>query len=269
MKRCGACKNRSKKRLRLRLFDVVGGKTSGWLIIHLFSHTALVDFSRNQNTMKASPRTSFQQPRAFTLIELLVVISIIAILAGLSFPAFTAVQNAARKTQAKSDETQIVAAIKAYYTEYGKYPVPGAATSTPDDYWIVADNNSYLIDVLRADGQGWDSPTGSNLNPRRVTFLEVPYAKDANNPRSGICPLSNATKSGNYYDPWGNSYRLRIDWDYDNIIKNPYGQNAGNTTLNTGVIVYSVGKDGQSDADNGYTGNKSSGINLDDVISWQ
>ena len=45
------------------------------------------------------------RPRAFTLIELLVVIAIIAILVGLLFPAFKAVQNQARQTQAKNDLT--------------------------------------------------------------------------------------------------------------------------------------------------------------------
>ena len=57
---------------------------------------------------------------AFTLIELLVVIAIIAILIGLFFPAFSAVQNQARKAQAKNDLTQIVNAVNAYYTEYGQ-----------------------------------------------------------------------------------------------------------------------------------------------------
>src|SRR6266446_4747028 len=65
---------------------------------------------------------------AFTLIELLVVIAIIAILIGLLFPAFSAVQNQARRTQAKNDLTQIVTAVNAYYTEYGKYPLPSTAT---------------------------------------------------------------------------------------------------------------------------------------------
>ena len=61
--------------------------------------------------------------RAFTLIELLVVIAIIAILVGLLFPAFKAVQNQARQTQAKNDLTQIVNAVNAFYTDYGKYPI--------------------------------------------------------------------------------------------------------------------------------------------------
>ena len=63
--------------------------------------------------------------RAFTLIELLVVIAIIVILVGLLFPAFKGVQNQARQTQAKNDLTQIVTAVNAFYTEYGKYPVSG------------------------------------------------------------------------------------------------------------------------------------------------
>ena len=67
--------------------------------------------------------------KGFTLIELLVVITIIVILMGLLFPAFRGVQDQAKKTQAKNDLTQIVTAVNAYYTEYGKYPV--ATTDTP------------------------------------------------------------------------------------------------------------------------------------------
>src|SRR5438045_8782381 len=76
---------------------------------------------------------------AFTLIELLVVIAIIAILIGLLFPAFRAVQNQARQTQAKNDLTQIVNAVNAYYTDYGKYPLVTAdtlisgTTASPND----------------------------------------------------------------------------------------------------------------------------------------
>src|SRR5437016_6511712 len=68
--------------------------------------------------------------RGFTLIELLVVIAIIAILIGLLFPAFSAVQNQAKRTQAKNDVTQIVNAVNAYYTEYGQYPLGVIADTT-------------------------------------------------------------------------------------------------------------------------------------------
>src|SRR5712691_3670765 len=69
------------------------------------------------------------EEHAFTLIELLVVIAIIIILAGLLFPAFSGVQEQARRTQAKNDLTQIVTAVNAFYTEYGKYPLAAGTTT--------------------------------------------------------------------------------------------------------------------------------------------
>ena len=58
------------------------------------------------------------------------VIAIIAVLIGLLFPAFRAVQDQAKRTQAKNDLTQIVNAVNAYYTDYGKYPLV-----TAGDLW--------------------------------------------------------------------------------------------------------------------------------------
>ena len=79
-------------------------------------------------------------PAAFTLIELLVVIAIIAILVGLLFPAFRAVQNQARSTQAKNDLTQVVNAVTAFYTDYGQYPLVTAdsiyGASTTNKTWF-------------------------------------------------------------------------------------------------------------------------------------
>src|SRR5437899_12676554 len=86
---------------------------------------------------------------AFTLIELLVVIAIIAILIGLLFPAFKAVQNQARQTQAKNDLTQIINAVNAFYTEYGKYPLHGAPTVNQPNYYTY--------------GRGGDQATNQDL----------------------------------------------------------------------------------------------------------
>src|SRR5689334_10879316 len=166
-------------------------------------------------------------PAAFTLIELLVVIAIIAILIGLLFPAFKAVQNQARQTQAKNDLTQIVNAVNAFYTEYGKYPL-----ATDDS--IVTDNH-LLMNVLRAQD--------STNNPRQIVFISPPFVKNdaAGSRRSGISPTD-----GQHYDPFGTPYKLRIDGNYDNQLANPYSLNAGPTTLTLGVIAWSFGMDGQS-----------------------
>src|SRR5437762_8595074 len=104
---------------------------------------------------------------AFTLIELLIVISIIIILMGLLFPAFRGAQDQAKKVQAKNDLTQIVTAVSAYYTEYGKYP-PVAS----DDTAIT--NNAELFNVLR----GLSGGTANDANPRKIVFITLPDVKD-------------------------------------------------------------------------------------------
>ena len=183
---------------------------------------------------------------AFTLIELLVVIAIIAILIGLLFPAFKAVQNQARQTQAKNDLTQIVNAVNAFYTEYGKYPL------ATDDSTIS--NNADLFYTLRAVALG--ANLNNAVNTRQIVFINPPNVKNTASPRSGI------GSDGQYYGPWGSPYRLRIDGNYDNQIANPYTADtgAGPATLNTGVIAWSLGQD----VTQGTNFNAS-----DDVISWQ
>ena len=188
------------------------------------------------------------QHEAFTLIELLVVIAIIAVLIGLLFPAFRAVQDQAKRTQAKNDLMQIVNAVNAFYTDYGRYP------PATDDV-LIADNST-LLNPLRAK-----DPTN---NPRQIVFINPPNVKDTANPRSGI------GVDGKYYDPWGTQYQVAIDTNYDNQMTNPYGNNngAGPNPLSQGVIVWSLGKDLALGSTPPPGGN---GIftNSDDVISWQ
>src|SRR5437660_7277588 len=122
----------------------------------------------NRDAMQKSPG----QSSAFTLIELLVVIAIIAVLIGLLFPAFRAVQDQAKKTQAKNDLTQIVNAVNAYYTDYGKYPLVTVDTT----YGPGGTANNTLFNELRA------TPAAIQ-NPRQIVFISPPSVKDPGNPR--------------------------------------------------------------------------------------
>jgi prepilin-type N-terminal cleavage/methylation domain-containing protein len=209
--------------------------------------------------------------RAFTLIELLVVMTLIAILLGIGYPAFTSVMESARKTQAKNEEQQIVAAVNAFYTDYGKYPL--VTTDTPP-------NNGDLFFSLRAVAQGANAPVNGvpAVNPRSIVFIQPPVSKDQTNPRSGI----NTTTSV-WYDPWGSPYNVMIDGTYDNQLANPYADTPppGGATLYLGVMVWSFGKNGALGggpaatlpppspaftAEGGSNGNFSGS---GDVISWQ
>lgn len=194
--------------------------------------------------------------QGFTLIELLVVISILAVLIGLAFPVFQSVQNSAKRTEAKNDLTQIVTAVNAFYTEYGRYPVNANAGDDASDY-LAADNaeNNVLMDILRAEP---GNAAAMSDNPRMVAFFQPRIAKDTSKPVSGI--------GGNrrLYDPWNNCYRIRIDSNYNTRVQNPYTTGAGAPTIGAGVIAWSIGKDKTTNASD-----KNARASKDDVISWQ
>ena len=201
-------------------------------------------------------QTNSRKVAAFTLIELLVVIAIIIILAGLLFAGLRAAQEQARRTQAKNDLTQIVTAVNAFYTEYGKYPLVAADT-------IYGPGGAPTNDALFNELRGLATAT---QNPRRIVFISPPDVKDSANPRSGI---GTVTGAGQYYDPWGTPYAIEIDGTYDNSLVNPYALNAGATPLRIGVIAWSFGSDTQSQSVPGPAADKKVGTNDDDVISWQ
>jgi type II secretory pathway pseudopilin PulG len=202
--------------------------------------------------------------------EILVVMTLIAILVGMGVPAFTSVMESARTTQAKNEAQQIVAAVNAFYTDYGKYPLVTAdttitGTSTP--------SNGDLFFTLRGVSGGVN--LNNAVNTRAIVFIQPPVSKDQTNPRSGI-----KTSNSIWYDPWGSPYNVMIDGDYDNSLANPYADTPppGGTPLYLGVIVWSFGKNGKLGGGTAATpppaftaegGSANKFFGSGDVISWQ
>jgi len=186
---------------------------------------------------------------AFTLIELTVVILVIATLAALSITAASGVVDRAKKVQAKNDVTQIVTAVNAFYTEYGKYPVTVTSSTTDAFFGTGAapagctsyTTNDKLFNVLRSYTGGSDSANVTALNPRQIVFISPKVSANA---RAGIAA------DNRYYDPWGGQYAVAMDTTYDNALgtANPYSDtdnSAGPSPLQLGAIAYSFGKNGQ------------------------
>jgi prepilin-type N-terminal cleavage/methylation domain-containing protein len=146
-----------------------------------------------------TPRPQAQR-LGFTLIELLVVISIIAVLAGLAFPAVNGAMDSARKARAKSDVAQIATAVVAYDTEYGRLPTISGNSV-----------NSAFLDILTGVN------TNADANPRKIVFLEVSEWKKG---KGGL-------SSSGFCDPWDSNsvYQIAIDsgsldqTNYDNFVK--------------------------------------------------
>ena len=163
-----------------------------------------------------SPTPKSKTSAAFTLVELLVVISIIAILAGLSFPAVNGAMDSAKKTQAKSNAVQIAAAVSAYEVEYGKLPT---LTGTTVD--------KTFVDILTTN------------NSRGIVFLEAQAWKKG----------KGGTNSVGYCDPWSSNtpYSIALDagsadaTNYDNNIKvSTNGGASGATSVMKKVGVWNV-----------------------------
>jgi len=216
----------------------------GFAVAHNRVIDAFQRFSRSP-TSDLRPLTS-----AFTLIEMIVVMLIIATLTALFMGAASSVFDRARRTQAKNDVIQIVTAINAFYTEYGRYPV--TLTSTTTDAFVGAGSppagctnytsNDVLFNVLRNYTGGSDSANVAALNPRQIVFLSPGGAKNTTPPRGGIAT------DNRFYDPWGSQYAIVIDTNYDNTITNPYSDtdgSAGTTPLRLGAVAYSYGKNGK------------------------
>jgi len=135
-------------------------------------------------------RTRFSDAKfrgGFSLIEILVVIAIVAILMALLFPAFTGVQDQAKRTQAKNDIAQIVTAVNAFYAEYGQYPCDAQTGNEGADFFAADDNaNNTLFDILRGD------PTNGNVqtyNPKAIAFFQPTIAKDPAYARHGLAQI--------------------------------------------------------------------------------
>lgn len=60
--------------------------------------------------------------RGFTLIELLVVVAIIAILAAIAIPQFSAYRIRTYNAAAESDIRNLKTLMEAYYYDYTRYP---------------------------------------------------------------------------------------------------------------------------------------------------
>jgi prepilin-type N-terminal cleavage/methylation domain-containing protein len=143
--------------------------------------------------------TNSKKSTAFTLVELLVVISIIVILAGLSFPAVNGAMDSAKKTHAKSNAVQIAAAVSAYDMEYGKLPPLSSSSSSSD---TTGDVGSFLTAIL-------SGVSGNTNNSRAITFLEMPSYKKGK---------GGTNSDGAYLDPWGGTNKIVLDYSYDNSI---------------------------------------------------
>ena len=195
------------------------------------------------------PRSIRQKMLGFTLIELLIVISIIALLATIGFVGGSAAIKRARNLEATTVMRGLEAAVRAYQNEYLR--LPSADTSPPTEDNQAIDTSDENGRILLASLLGRDR----QRNPREQSCWKAPALKSSG--------AGYSTERG-LRDPWGNGYRLIMDYSKDGLIVNPYQGEGEARELSTDVIIYCAGAD-KTFGEAGSAG----GRKVDDVKSWQ
>jgi prepilin-type N-terminal cleavage/methylation domain-containing protein len=222
----------------------------------------------------------------FTLIELLVVIAIIGILASLGLTAIVKGATRAKLLRARSDMVLLAASIKAYETEYGRFPV---ARSTEQ---LAADTNGDI--TFGPPGIG--ALPGSEVMIILMDLDRPPNAGHARNPHKRISTFGamvTGTEPGVsssdfvYRDPWGNPYVVTLDLNNDHkchdaiyskrSVSGPTGSVGLNALTNskdptgasddfesaTSFMIWSLGPDRSFD-----TTRADQGVNKDNILLW-
>ena len=148
-----------------------------------------------------------KRQKGFTLIELLMVITVILILAGITFGISRGVQNAQARTKAKAELATISQAIEQFKSRYGDYPWHKQGE---------VDTNKTLLFALTGRMILADpSPTD---NTTEIAAIEITdEAEIDKNPKFLDDSKFSTTKIGqsstNLLDPWGNPYIYWYKWD--------------------------------------------------------
>ena len=229
--------------------------------------------------------------RRFTLVEMLTVVAIIGILAGLIIPTVIIAQNRGRETQAKTDISSIMTALKQLKSDCNRCLV---RTNTSEFYVggvNIASNkvtnfscnlhpSNQTHYVARLDGTAYNAMIAELSAPKNETLRNLSAANQArcvNRRRKVYLDPKNGFNSGAPYtsqedslwrDPWGNPYVIYIGADADHQMVMP----GCSTPIAAGLAVYSFGPNGTDDG--GCNASletcTSSGNhkNHDDIASW-
>ena len=171
---------------------------------------------------------------------------IVGLLAGLSTLGVSRVRESAKKAKVKTELTSLVAAVKAYRQEYGRYPINQSMADNEFSSWYGPPTNPRgcedLIRILSGENV---ILSGVEMNPKAVRFLE------------------GGSSDGTFEDAWETQYCVKMDTDESGALEYYAAPGQGENIKMT-VIAVSLGKDKtQNDPDRRIT------PTCDDIFSWR
>jgi prepilin-type N-terminal cleavage/methylation domain-containing protein len=148
-----------------------------------------------------------KRQKGFTLIELLMVITVILILAGITFGISRGVQNAQARTKAKAELATISQAIEQFKSRYGDYPWHKQGE---------VDTNKTLLFALTGRLVLGDPDPKDTKNDIKALIIDTQSQIDANPKFLDDTKFSTKLINGettNLLDPWGQPYIYWYKWD--------------------------------------------------------
>jgi prepilin-type N-terminal cleavage/methylation domain-containing protein len=177
-------------------------------------------------------RPSRRSSSGFTLVELLVVISIIIVLAAMSFGAIGIATKRQKSVTTLNDINGLSSALDAFYNEYSRMPNIGSG----DQITTEGESGAKLLTILL----GKEDSSGEMQNPRQLAFLSPRVTK---NKKQGGLVYSSGNQVEGMYDAWGRALNIKFDDDFDGEINDPVKQ--GDIVRQKKAIIWSFGADGK------------------------
>jgi len=207
----------------------------------------------------------------FTLIELLAVITIIVILAGLVVGGMGYVNEKQARSKAQTQIQLLSKGIEEYKLEMGFYPPTTNKTSASSPTGTAT--SAILYTKLFYEGySAIDNPPPANqtTNPPKASRIYLADLDPTTSKQGWVDPITSSTGTAprptdgkTIKDPWGNEYCYRSAF----AMSAQGALTANNGTMNPDFDLWSMGKDGQTNAGSNSTANTDA-KNRDDIRNF-
>ena len=222
---------------------------------------------------------------AMTLVELLLVIFVIAVLAALLLPVNPHDGRGSNRIRARVEMAGLATAVEDYEADYNRLPLGDYVTNKSITCGIssaefqgfrkivgteLVATNSNLILILMDIDSGINA--GHKFNPKHIKYLNAKLSGDTNSSGVGV--------DYQYRDPWGNPFIISLAADQSSFVRDAFYacpdlfvSHTPTPLINTDgifewhgkVMVWSRGLDGKTSM----TAPANSGVNKDNVVSWE
>lgn len=123
------------------------------------------------HALRSAVRAAARRQRGFTLVELMIALAVLALLAGMAYPAYNEHVARSRRADAKQSLVELAQKLERFYTERGTYV--GASLGGSGLYPGSSRGGYYSLAITAQTADGFTitaTPTGAQASDACATF---------------------------------------------------------------------------------------------------